>query len=300
MTSNPGDGFEADHRLLETLQRILAIDELDLRGALSAACTQVSEVLEADKVDIFLYQVEGEVLVALGTSDTETGRRQHQIGMDRQPLANGGVVVGVFRGGQAYHTGRADEDPEQLRGMVEGLGVRSEITVPLEVHGQRRGVLSVVSVQPDRFTEADLRFLGAVARWIGIVVHRAELFEQATTDAARRGRREAAAELARLTRRQQEITIAIAEGLTNEEIAEQLVLELGTVANHVAAILARLGLRNRTQLGVWAAERGLYRSDQEQQVQEPGDRGRWLGSSIGGRPQPGGTRDQAPGAEHDA
>jgi hypothetical protein len=34
----------------------------------------------------------------------------------------------------------------------------------------------------------------------------------------------------------------------------------GTVANHVVAILNRLGLRNRTQIAAWAVERGLYRS----------------------------------------
>ncbi len=124
------------------------------------------------------------------------------------------------------------------------------------------------------------------------MTHRAELFEQATRDAARRGRREAADELSRLTRRQQEITFAIAEGLTNEEIAERLVLEPGTVANHVAAILDRLGLRNRTQIAVWAAEHGLYRSDQEQTEAQPAGRMRWLGSSIGGRAQPSEVDDE--------
>ena len=276
MTTTPDSGraVEAD-RLLETLERVLAIDELDIRGALSAACTHVAEALGTDKVDLFLYEAESEAMVALGTSDTETGHRQHQIGMDRQPLANGGVAVRVFRNGEAYRTGQANNDPEQLRGMVDGLGVRSEIAVPLEVQGKRRGVLSAVSLRADVFTEADLQFLAAVGRWIGIVTHRTQLFEQATRDAAGRGRREAADELARLTRRQQEIAAAIAEGLSNDEIAERLVLERGTVANHVAAILMRLDLRNRTQIGVWAAEHGLYRSDQGQQMEdEPPGRGR--------------------------
>ena len=39
--------------------------------------------------------------------------------MERQPFANGGPVVGVFRSGQAYHTRRADQDPDQLCGMLE-------------------------------------------------------------------------------------------------------------------------------------------------------------------------------------
>jgi DNA-binding CsgD family transcriptional regulator len=299
-TPDPGRAFGTDRRLLETLERVLAIDELDLRGALNAACTQVAEALGAEKVDLFLFEVESEALVALGTSDTEVGRRQHQIGMERQPLANGGAVVRVFVSGEAYHTGQAQEDPEQLRGMVEGLGVRSEVAVPVDVRGERRGVLSAVSLRPDLFSNVDLEFVTAVGGWIGIVAHRAELFEQATRDAARRGRREAADDLARLTRRQQEIAVAIADGLTNEEIAERLVLVPGTVANHVLAILDRLGLRNRTQIGVWAAEHGLYRSDQDPRHDEPGERGRWLGSSIGRRPPAGWTGDAAAGADDGA
>jgi DNA-binding CsgD family transcriptional regulator len=296
VTLDSGPPFESDRRRLETLERVLAIDELDLDGALSAACTQVAAALGADKVDVFLYESAGEALVAFGTSATVVGRRQRQIGMDRQPLANGGPVVGVFLNDEPYQTGAADKDPQQLRGMVEGLGIRSEIAVPLKVRGEQRGVLSAVSLQPDHFTNTDLQFLAAVGGWIGIVTHRVELFEQATRDATRRGRREAADELARLTRRQQEIAVAIAEGLSNDEIAERLVLEKGTVANHVAAILIRLGLRNRTQIGVWAVERGLYRSDQEQIENEPGGRGRWLGSSIGRPSRPEETADDAEGA----
>ena len=82
-TPDSGHAFEDDRRLLKTLERVLTIDELDLRGALNAACTLVGEALGADKVDVFLYESQSEALVALGTSDTDTGRRQRQIGMDR-------------------------------------------------------------------------------------------------------------------------------------------------------------------------------------------------------------------------
>jgi len=47
------------------------------------------------------------------------------------------------------------------------------------------------------------------------------------------------------------------------EIGERLVLVEGTVANHVAPIMRRLGLRSRAQIAVWAVERGLYRSGDE-------------------------------------
>jgi hypothetical protein len=49
-----GRAADTDHRLLETMQRVLTMQELDPRGALTAACNQVAEALKADKVDAFL------------------------------------------------------------------------------------------------------------------------------------------------------------------------------------------------------------------------------------------------------
>jgi DNA-binding NarL/FixJ family response regulator len=50
-----------------------------------------------------------------------------------------------------------------------------------------------------------------------------------------------------LTRREQEVAKLLAQGLTNHEIAELLVIEAGTVANHVGHILDKLSVSNRTQ-----------------------------------------------------
>src|SRR3712207_6872555 len=58
------------------------------RPALTEAASLVSEVLGADKVDVFLYQADIDSLVAIGTSDTPMGRRQHELGLDRLQLAN--------------------------------------------------------------------------------------------------------------------------------------------------------------------------------------------------------------------
>ena len=55
-----------------------------------------------------------------------------------------------------------------------------------------------------------------------------------------------------LTTRQFIVAQQVARGLTNAEIADELVLTEGTVANHVQAALQRLGLRNRVELAVWA------------------------------------------------
>jgi DNA-binding CsgD family transcriptional regulator len=55
-----------------------------------------------------------------------------------------------------------------------------------------------------------------------------------------------------LTRRQREVAELVTVGLTNAEIAGELVLTTGTVANHIEHILDRLGLRNRAQIAAWA------------------------------------------------
>jgi ATP/maltotriose-dependent transcriptional regulator MalT len=55
-----------------------------------------------------------------------------------------------------------------------------------------------------------------------------------------------------LTRREHEIVVLIAQGLSNREIADELVISPATAARHVANILAKLGFSSRTQVASWA------------------------------------------------
>jgi predicted ATPase/DNA-binding NarL/FixJ family response regulator/uncharacterized protein HemY len=61
----------------------------------------------------------------------------------------------------------------------------------------------------------------------------------------------------RLTAREREITVLIARGMTNREIADALVITKRTADTHVSNILNRLGVSSRAQVAVWAAEHGL-------------------------------------------
>lgn len=60
-----------------------------------------------------------------------------------------------------------------------------------------------------------------------------------------------------LTEREVEVLKLVARGLTNQEIAEELVISQRTVGNHIGSILSRLHLANRTQAALYALRQGV-------------------------------------------
>jgi DNA-binding NarL/FixJ family response regulator len=63
--------------------------------------------------------------------------------------------------------------------------------------------------------------------------------------------------LRRLTDREREVVVAVGRGSTNSEIAKELFIGPATVKSHVSSILTKLGLRDRTQIVIFAYESGL-------------------------------------------
>lgn len=61
----------------------------------------------------------------------------------------------------------------------------------------------------------------------------------------------------RLSPREREVLVLLADGLSNQEIADGMHLSTGTVKDHVSALLAKLGVANRVQAALIAQRAGL-------------------------------------------
>ena len=75
--------------------------------------------------------------------------------------------------------------------------------------------------------------------------------------AARESTRDSATQLNVLTPREMEVLKLVAEGYTNQEIADQLVVSIKTVQAHRANVMEKLGLHNITHLVRFAVRAGL-------------------------------------------
>jgi DNA-binding NarL/FixJ family response regulator len=63
--------------------------------------------------------------------------------------------------------------------------------------------------------------------------------------------------LGRLTEREREVLVLVAEGLSNADIAARMHLSTGTVKDHVSAILTKLEVSGRVQAALLAQRAGL-------------------------------------------
>ena len=65
---------------------------------------------------------------------------------------------------------------------------------------------------------------------------------------------------AELTERELDVLQCVAQGMSNQEIADTLSISLYTVRSHVRNILGKLNLVNRTQAALYARDKGLVES----------------------------------------
>ena len=57
-----------------------------------------------------------------------------------------------------------------------------------------------------------------------------------------------------LTKRDEQVLVKVASGLSNSEIAGELYITLSKAKTHVASLMTKLGARNRVEVAIWAHE----------------------------------------------
>jgi tetratricopeptide (TPR) repeat protein len=75
-------------------------------------------------------------------------------------------------------------------------------------------------------------------------------------------RHSAKKEFGGLTEREREVTRLIAQGKSNHEIADALVVNKRTIETHVSSVLSKLGFRTRAQIIAWAIQKGLVKGSE--------------------------------------
>ncbi|WP_345520958.1 response regulator transcription factor [Nocardioides conyzicola] len=71
----------------------------------------------------------------------------------------------------------------------------------------------------------------------------------------------AGAEAVGLTGREVQVLALIAEGLTNQEIADRVYISINSVKTYIRAAYRKVGVNSRSQAAIWAMQHGIVRRD---------------------------------------
>ena len=215
-------------------------------------------------VDAWTLAREADVLAALAPTAIALAEQAWLTGRDDGWREAAALVLARVDGpGNAHYRG------ELLR-QLRRLGAPTPGDVPPEWAGgeaaatewERRGqpyerALELVDTdEPERISEG-LVLLDGLGAQPAAAIARAQLRKLGVTRIPRGPRPQTRENVAGLTERQQEVVGFLAQGLTNAEIAQRLVVSVRTVDHHVTAVLAKLGVASRREVVRRAAELDL-------------------------------------------
>ncbi len=206
-----------------------------------------------------IFSLDGlSILDVNGAFTAATGwRREEVVGRGQAELevwGRGEVREELER--QLRQTGHLRSVDVQLRAKNGAVGDFLLSAETVEIH-QQRCVLSVMLDITER-KQTETQLLAAIeavmqdASWFG------QKIMEKLAGLAQGGRAPARApEVATLPDRAREVLGLVAQGLSDDDIADKLGISRNTVRNHVSVIYDRIGLRKRSAVIVWARERGL-------------------------------------------
>jgi non-specific serine/threonine protein kinase len=154
--------------------------------------------------------------------------------------------------------------PQAARLLGAAAGLRASIAAPVPPHIRESHARTLATVRAALGARYDVESSAGRAMTLEEAVDEAlGARPAAETAAPKRARWRAMAEgaaastVAPLTPRERQVTALVARGLTNAQIAAELCIGTRTAETHVAAVLRKLGIASREQVGSWAIEQRL-------------------------------------------
>jgi non-specific serine/threonine protein kinase len=190
----------------------------------------------------------------LGNGDAAAGRSRHALAIWRDFEDTHNVAMAIETLAWAVGAQRRSEQSARLLGAAESL--RELVGTALLPHWRpdhdRARATALTALGERAFAAARARGRAmSVEQAIGYGLAQSPDRRPAgeRTDGPRDGTARPV-----LSRREAQVARLVAQGLTNRQIAEQLVLQESTVGNHLQRIYARLGLNGRAQFATWLSE----------------------------------------------
>ncbi|OGK88257.1 MAG: hypothetical protein A2X52_03875 [Candidatus Rokubacteria bacterium GWC2_70_16] len=226
--------LEARKEALIALSRELA-SERDLGRLLSRVARETRDLTRADTALVLL--AEGDSLVFRGMAGADEGL------MAIGSLKTEGSLTGaVVREGRPLVCADLALDPDwRETAVVQRLGYRAMLAVPLLVQGRPVGVLKILHRIPRAFPPDEVEFIGALATHAALAIENARLFAEAER---RRHSAESLAELGRL----------ISGSLDPEEVGRRVVASLRALLGATIVTLYRLDEESRDLVAIAAPE----------------------------------------------
>ncbi|WP_188113346.1 ATP-binding protein [Nocardioides humilatus] len=216
-------------------------------------CLALTEPREELYMRSFALAILG--VLALGEGDAKAAQPQMQeaLRMKRQLGDQLGIALALeFLGWTAVVAGEGERAATLLGGagsVWNTLGV-SLSTLPHFSERRRDSEAVARSMQPEEVYE---KSAGAGAA-MGIEAAMAFALGEDTRPAKARKEQRATDGATPLTKREREVAVLVQEGLSNQQIAERLVLSTRTAEAHVENILRKLGFSSRASVAAWVAE----------------------------------------------
>jgi DNA-binding NarL/FixJ family response regulator len=249
-----GDGRTVAERLSELADALLQLERMSEAEAVAREAVSLVDASGWRSLELVLpHAIAAEIFARIGTADAEAAltaaeqfAEQQDDGLARPALLRARGLFEVARGRRSAGLSALEASATQAR--AQGALIQLGRTLSAFRLVVRAG--------------GDSTFLSATENELIQVVQRIGPEVQRLPWAAVRqvvvppriGKSAEVGPVAVLTRREREVAALVAQGLTDRQIADALVITEGTVGVHLGHILNKLGFHSRAQLAAWATQ----------------------------------------------